>query len=300
MANSDEMDAFVRVVDNGSFAGAARELSLTPSAVSKTVTRLEQRLGAQLLMRTTRRLELTDEGETFLQRCRDILAAIESAEADISASSNTPRGLVRISSGAYIGRSQIAKLIPEFQARYPDVSVELRLSEQPVDLVAEHIDIAVRVGNLPDSTLIGRRLIDTRRVICASPDYLRKWGTPARPEDLLQHNCILVSDLPHLARWPFRSPEGIVRLRVTGNVMTDNADVMLDLAMVGHGIVRILDLRVRDALRDGHLVPLLTDLEAGETVPIWAVTPPERNRVPRVRAVMDFFIEKFEGLSRSG
>ena len=299
MVSSDEMQAFVRVVDNGSFAGAAKELLLTPSAVSKSVTRLERRLGTQLLTRTTRRLELTDEGETFLQRCRTILAAIEAAEAEASASSDRPRGQVRISSGASIGRSQIAPMIPQFQARFPEVSVDLRISEQIVDLVAEHIDLALRVGNLPDSSLVGRQLIQTRRVICASPTYLKKWGTPRRPEDLANHNCILVSDLPHLAQWPFQSAEGVVRFQVTGNVMTDNADLMLDFALAGHGIVRILDIRVREAIRNGRLVPLLTEMEAGEVVPVWAVMPPERNRVPRVRALLDFLIEWFDALSRS-
>lgn len=296
MHASDEMTAFVRVVDKGSFAEAAKELSLTPSAVSKTITRLEQRLGIQLLTRTTRRLALTNEGQTFLMRCREILAAIEAAEAEAALSGTTPRGHIRISSGAVLGRSQIAVMLPDFHARFPDITVDLRISEQTVDLMAENIDVALRGGELPDSSLIGRKLLDASRVICASPSYLAQHGTPERPEELVHHNCILFSHVPHLARWPFLTPEGERRVQVRGNVVTDSADVMVDLAIAGHGIIRMIDIRLMDAIRDQLLVPLLTEDHTSEAVPLWAVTPPERNRLPRVRAFLDFLVERFDNL----
>jgi DNA-binding transcriptional LysR family regulator len=296
MHASDEMTAFVQVVDKGSFAEAAKELSLTPSAVSKTITRLEQRLGIQLLTRTTRRLALTNEGQTFLIRCREILAAIEAAEAEAALSGTTPRGYIRISSGAVLGRSQIAAMLPDFHARFPDITVELRISEQTVDLMAENIDVALRGGELPDSSLIGRKLLDASRVICASPSYLAQHGTPERPEDLVHHNCILFSNVPHLARWPFFTPEGERRVQVRGNVVTDSADVMVDLAIAGHGIIRMIDIRLMEAIRDQLLVPLFTEVHTSEAVPLWAVTPPERNRLPRVRAFLDFLVERFDKL----
>lgn len=299
MTASDEMTAFVSVVDEGSFAGAARALSLTPSAVSKTVGRLEQRLGTRLLTRTTRRLSLTAEGETFLLRCREILASIEAAEAEAARSSDVPRGHIRVSAGAAVGRSLIVRMLPAFQAEFPEISIDLRISEDPVDLVTENIDLAVRVGEMPDSSLVARRLCATRRLICASPAYLERYGMPERPDDLRKHNCILISNIRHLARWPFHDGDGIAHVQVSGNVITDSADVMLDLALAGHGIVRMLDIRLGEAIRNGQLIPLLADIDASEAVPVWAVMPPGRNRLPRLRVFLDFLIERFGELARS-
>lgn len=299
MTASDEMATFVEVVEKGSFAGAAIELSLTPSAISKTISRLEQRLGTRLLTRTTRRLSLTDEGETFLLRCREILTAIEAAEAEAAQSSSVPRGQIRISAGAAVGRSLIVRMLPSFQAEFPDIRIDLRISEEPVDLVAENFDMAIRVGELPDSSLVARKLCDARRLICASPDYLERHGVPDRPDDLHKHNCILISNIQHLARWPFYTGDGIAQVQVSGNVVTDSADVMLDLAVAGHGIVRMLDIRLVEAIQEGQLVPLLSDVDASEAVPIWAVMPPERNRLPRLRTFLDFLIRHFDEFSNS-
>lgn len=296
MAASDEMAAFVRVVEKGSFAEAAKDMALTPSAISKTISRLEERIGTRLLTRTTRRLALTDEGRTYLQRCRDILAAIEAADAEASLSGTRPRGLIRISAGTVVGRLQLAHLLPAFHAAYPDITVDLRISEHLVDIVAENIDIALRAGNQPDSSLVARKLVDAHRVICASPAYLAAHGTPTRPADLLNHNCIATTNVRHLSFWPFRTVEGPTRIHVSGDTLTDNADVLLDLALAGQGIIRMLDIGVARAVQRGDLVPLLTDAHADDPVPIWALMPPSRNRLPRVRAFVDFLAERFADL----
>lgn len=292
MALPHDMAAFVQVVEKGSFAAAAKDLSLTPSAVSKIVTRLEQRLGIQLLTRTTRRLVLTEEGETYHLRCRDILAAIEAAESEVTSSGSHPRGHIRVNAGTAIGRHQLALLLPEFLAAHPDITIELGISDQQIDLVAENVDVALRAGPLADSGLVARRIADARRVICASPSYLEKRGTPTRPADLPNHNCILIAGLPHLARWAFYTRDGIDHIRVRGDLTTDNADVMVDLAIAGHGIIRMVDVHVARAVANGLLIPLLTKQHVVDPTPIWALTPPGRNRVPRVRAFLDFLIDR--------
>lgn len=282
------MQIFVSVVDRGSFALAARDFDLTPSAVSKIVTRLERHLGVQLLTRTTRRLALTSEGGTYLLRCREILAAIEAAESELTLSKERPRGRLCVSAGTAVGRHQIVQLLPEFLEQYPDITVDLRITDRRVDLVAENVDVAVRAGALTDSSLLARKVAVARRTICASPAYLAKYGTPKRPADLRTHNCITIAGFPHLRRWPFRAPDGIQRVEVSGNLTTDSADAMLDLAIAGHGVVRMVDIHLTDVIRQGLLVPLLSKQHVDEPTPIWAVSPPGRNQVPRVRVFLDF------------
>jgi DNA-binding transcriptional LysR family regulator len=289
------MNAFVRVVEKGSFAAAAQDLSLTPSAVSKIVTRVEQRLGVQLLTRTTRRIALTPEGETYFRRCRDILAAIEAAEAEVASSGTSLQGHIRVSASTSVGRYQIAPILPAFLGRHPGIAIELDATDRQIDLIVENVDVALRTGQLADSSLVARKISEARRIICASPAYLERRGTPAVPADLLEHNCLLVTNFAHLARWPFYTPEGLNRLAVSGDVTSDSSDVLLELALAGHGIIRTLEMLAADHVRRGRLVPLLTDVYVEEPTPIWAVTPPGRNRVPRVRAFLDFLVEQLGG-----
>ena len=288
---SDEMNAFVRVVEKGSFAAAAQDLLLTPSAVSKIVTRTEQRLGVQLLTRTTRRIALTAEGETYFRRCRDILAAIEAAEAEVASSGTSLQGLIRVNASTSVGRYQIAPIVPDFLGRHPGITVELDVTDRQVDLIAENVDVALRTGQLADSSLVARKVAEVRRLICASPGYLERHGTPAVPADLLKHNCLLVTNFAHLARWPFYTPEGINRMTVSGDVTSDSSDVLLELALAGHGIIRSLEMLAAGHVRSGRLVSLLAEVHVDEPTPVWAVTPPGRNRVPRVRAFLDFLVE---------
>jgi len=289
---SSDMNAFVRVVEKGSFAAAAQDLALTPSAVSKIVTRTEERLGTQLLTRTTRRIALTPEGETYFNRCRDILAAIEAAEAEVSSSGASLQGLIRISASTSIGRYQIARSLPGFLTLHPGIVIELDTTDRQVDLIAENVDIAIRSGTLADSSLVARKIAETQRVLCASPAYLERRGTPVVPADLINHNCLRVTNFAHLARWPFYTPEGINRLAVSGDVTSDSSDILQELALDGHGIIRTLDILAARHIRAGRLVPLLTDVHVAEPTPLWAVTPSGRNRVPRVRAFLDYLVER--------
>jgi DNA-binding transcriptional LysR family regulator len=291
-AASAEMNAFVRVAERGSFAAAAADLGLTPSALSKLVTRIEDRLGVRLLTRTTRKLSLTAEGELFVARSRDILASIEAAEAEVTAASERPRGHLRISVGTAVAKQILGPALPIFLDRYRDITVELHVSDRQVDLVAEQIDVAIRSGALGDSTLVARKVGEATRVICASPLYLEKHGTPRVPADLLRHNCLTLPG-PAWSQWPFHTHEGINRLAVSGTFTSDNADLLLDMAVAGLGVARLADFMVGRALRDGALVRLLVDSHVPESFPIHALTVPGRHRAPRIRAFVDFLAEEF-------
>jgi DNA-binding transcriptional LysR family regulator len=256
------------------------------------VTRIEDRLGVRLLTRTTRRLALTAEGELFVARSRDILASIEAAEAEVTAASRLPRGHLRISVGTAIAKQILGPALPVFLARYPDITVELHVSDRQIDLVAEQVDVAIRSGALGDSTLVARKIAEATRVICASPLYLEKNGPPLVPADLLQHNCLT---LPGFAwsQWPFHTHEGINRLAVSGTFTSDNADLLLDMAVAGLGIARLADFMVVRAVRQGTLVRLLQDSHLPESFPIHALTVPGRHRAPRIKAFIDFVAEQF-------
>ncbi|WP_284177952.1 LysR family transcriptional regulator [Rhabdaerophilum sp. SD176] len=288
----NDMAAFVRIVEEGSFAAAAPGLGLTPSALSKLVSRLEDRLRVRLLTRTTRRLALTAEGQTYLERAREILAAIEAVESDLSQAGRRPGGRVRVDAGTAIAKHQLAPLLPVFHARYPEISVDLSVTDRQIDPVAEHVDLVLRTGAMGDSSLQAVRLYDGHRRICASPDYLARNGVPRTPADLASHQCLLLSHQPHLARWPFHTPEGVNAMTIRAAITVDSADILLDLAIGGAGIVRLGNILVDRALADGRLVSLLEDVHAVEPFPVWAVMPPGRFRVHRVRVLLDFLKER--------
>ena len=295
-AASAEMNAFVRVAERGSFAAAATDLGLTPSALSKLVTRIEDRLGVRLLTRSTRKLALTAEGELFVARSRDILASIEAAEAEVTAASERPRGHLRVSVGTAVAKQILGPALPVFLDRYPDITIELHVSDRQADLVAEQIDVAIRSGALGDSTLVARKLSEATRVITASPLYLEKQGAPRVPADLLQHNCLTLPG-PAWSQWPFHTHEGINRLAVSGSFTSDNADLLFDMAVSGLGIARLADFMVARAVREGALVRLLEDSHVPESFPIHALTVPGRHRAPRIRAFVEFVAEQFGRLA---
>jgi DNA-binding transcriptional LysR family regulator len=296
--SSQDIAAFVRVVERGSFASAAEELGLTPSALSRTITRLEDRLGVRLLQRTTRRLALTSEGETLLARGRDILAAIAAASEEVAAGRSRPRGLVRLNTGTAFAKHRLAPVLPLFAEAYPEIRLELSINDRRVDIVAEQIDIAVRTGPPGDDSLIGRRIGGMQRVICASPSYIARHGRPKRPEDLLAHNCLLLTGFARLAEWPMQVDGRDLLLPVKGNVTCDSADLLLDMALAGVGIVRFGDFLAEAALAAGELVPLLEEWHIADPQPITALMPPGRNTIPRVRAVVDFLAAHCAGNTR--
>lgn len=288
----NEMASFVRVVEEGSFAAAAPGLGLTPSALSKLVSRLEDRLHVRLLTRTTRRLVLTPEGQVYLDRAREILAAIEAVESDLSRAGGRPSGRVRLDAGTAIAKHQLAPLLPEFRQLYPEISIDLSVTDRQIDPVAEHVDLVLRTGAMNDSSLQAVKLYDGHRRICASPAYLARHGRPEVPADLARHHCLLLSNQPHLARWPFHTPEGVNSITIRAGLTVDSADILLDLALGGAGIVRLGNILVDKALADGRLVSLLDHVHAVEPFPVWAVMPPGRFRVHRVRVLLDFLRER--------
>lgn len=287
-----DMAAFVRIVETGGFAAAARDLGLTPSAMSKQLARLEARLGVRLLTRTTRRIGLTPEGETYLARARDILSLIEAAEQDVTAGRGRPGGLLRVNTGTAFARHRLIPVLPAFFARYPAVTLDLAVTDRRVDLVAEQADVVLRTGPLGDSSLIARRIAEGRRVICAAPAYLERRGTPRTPEELLQHDCLVLRGLARLTAWPFRSDAGLRTLTVHGVATTDSAEALRDMALAGLGIIRVSSFVVARDVAEGRLVPLLEDLHVLEEVPVWAVMAPGRHRLPRVQAFVDFLASR--------
>ena len=293
MNRAAQMTAFVRAVETGGFSAAARDLGLSPSALSKLVTRLEDRLGARLLHRTTRRLQLTAEGEAFYARARPILAAMAEAEAEVTEAGVSARGLLRLHCGSAFGMHQLAPGIPRFQERHPEVEIDITISDQPLGAMESGVDLAIRIGPLDESSMVARRICNLERVICASPAYLLRHGTPRTPDDLQLHNCLSITSLPALRRWPFDTDDGIRVVHVTDNVAANNAETVLQLAVAGVGITRLTDVVVSDAIRSGALVPILADWHHVEPVPLYATYPSGRNLSPKVRAMVDFLVEEF-------
>lgn len=283
-----EMQALCRIAETGSFARAADDLGLTPSAMSKLVGRLESRLGIRLVTRTTRRLSLTSEGATYVDRARDILAAVEDAEHEVMAHAAEPSGLIRVNTGTAFGRHVLGPLVPEFLERHPKITLDLGIADRQVDLIAEQWDVAIRMGQLGDPSLVARKIGESSRAICASPAYLERHGRPQSPAELARHNCIVVSGFPYLRRWPFATPEGVNLQEVGGNLTTDSADVIVDMMLAGLGIGRLARLTVARHIAEGSLVEILTDQHRIDPFPIHAVMPPGGNRSPRVRAFIDF------------
>lgn len=283
-----EIAIFVRTVELGAFAAVAKETGFTSSGLSRMISRLEDRLGAKLLHRSTRRLALTAEGEAFLGHARKILSAVEAAEADVSKVMGRPRGHLRVSCGTAFAHHRLAPLLPLFQQRCPEVAVELAVSDRRVDLAAELTDVAIRVGALGDSDLIAIRIGTVRRVIAASPDYLAARGTPRNARDLEAHDCLLLTGFPQQAVWPFRENGARIGVAVRGSVSSDSADALLRAAIAGAGVVRFGDFLGADALASGALVPLLTDSHDDDPQPITALVAPGRQSIPRVRAFLDF------------
>jgi DNA-binding transcriptional LysR family regulator len=287
-----EMEAFVRAVELGGFSAAARQLKLTPSAISKLVTRLERNLRVRLLNRTTRRLLPTPEGELFLARCRRVLAELEDAETEVGRRRDRPRGKVRLHVGIGLATHRVVPALPRFLQRCPEVQVELIVEDRNVDLTREGIDISVRPGPPADTSVVARKLGDFERVLCASPQYLARHGTPRTPEELMQHSCIGLS-LPGRMQWPFQTAAGKRVLQIESALSANSNDCVLQLALMGRGIVHLNDFVVAEDLRRGKLVAILLEYHCADRVPMHALYPRDRHRLPRVAAMLDFLVESF-------
>jgi len=287
-----EMVVFSRIVAAGSLSAAARDLGLSPALVSRRLAALEARLGVRLVNRTTRSLHLTDEGASYHETCGRLLAEIEEANAAVSAGGQEPKGTLRVALPASFGNQYVAPLVPQFAARYPAVQLALSLSDRTVNLVEEGFDVAIRIAALADSSLAARKLAPNRRVVCASPAYLRRHDTPRNPGDLAQHNCLLAGDFA--SNWEYKGPDGKTgSVRVTGRYVCDNWEVLREWALAGLGVALKSTWDVRRHLEDGSLVSLFPGFSFDTDVAIYAVYPHRRHLPAKTRAFIEFLADSF-------
>ncbi|GGZ32698.1 LysR family transcriptional regulator [Asticcacaulis endophyticus] len=288
---SGEMEAFAAVVREQSLSGAARRLGLTPSAVSRTITRIETRLGVRLIVRTTRSITLTPEGEAYARGAARILADLTEVE-DAIADQGVPRGRLRVSAALAHGRLVIVPLLGEFSDRFPGILVDISLSDTLVDVLGGRADVAIRFGPLSDSPLTARRLGDTGRSIVASPEYLARRGTPLVPEDLRNHNCLNFDFARIEPGWPFRKNGHDYALGVSGTIEANNGETLVQLALQGVGIARVGNFHLADEITAGKLVVLLDDFNPQDREPIHAVFVGGSHMPARVRVFVDFLVER--------
>jgi DNA-binding transcriptional LysR family regulator len=283
-----EMEVFVRVVDLGGFTAAAREFRLTPSAVSKLISRLETRLNARLVNRTTRKLQLTAEGKMFYSRAVQVLADMEEAEREAAAGA-CPRGHLSVNCNIPFGMRHVLPTVPPFLAAHPDVTLDIVLSDTVVDLIQERADVAIRVGPLRDSALVARKLGTSRMVVVASPAYLARHGTPSSPEDLAGHRSIGWTFVRTIGGWPFRTGKGIETVLPPPAARASDGEAVRQLALGGVGLARLALFHIGPDIEAGTLVPVLEDLNPGDREDIHAVYLGKGGPLPaRVRAFIDF------------
>ena len=287
-----EMQAFSAVVDAGSFVKAADTLGLPKAAMSRYVGDLEKRLGVRLLHRTTRRLSLTEEGQVFYERSKELLAGVSEAEAEISSRSGTATGLLRINAPVTFGILHLAPLWGQFRTRYPMVSLDVTLADRVVDLVEEGYDLAIRIALLPSSTLISKRLASTRMVLCASPQYLQAHGTPQHPSELARHAAISYSYWSTRDEWHFEGPQGHVSVRTDPCLHTNNGDTCRAAALAHQGVILQPTFLVGRDLAAGTLIELMPDFRSIE-MGIYAVYPTRQHVSPKVRVLIDFLAQHF-------
>lgn len=296
MDKYQEMRVFAAVVDAGSFVAGGEALGLSKAAVSRHVSELEQRLGVRLMHRTTRKLSLTPEGEVFLARCRDILSSIDAAEAEVSTHTVKASGLLKLSVPVSFGIRHLAPLWSEFLEAHPEVTLDVQLADRVVDLVDEGFDLAVRIARLPDSSLVSRRLASTRLVLCASPDYLVRRGTPQHPSELGDHDVVGYSLLAMGDQWQFLGPEGPVTIKVRPRMWSNNGDSCIAATLRGAGIQLQPTFLIHNQLASGELVELLPQFRSAE-LGIYVIYPTRKFVLPKVRAMVDFLSARFAQVS---
>ncbi|MBW6420821.1 LysR family transcriptional regulator [Rhizobium sp. XQZ8] len=286
MDRSGEMEVFVRVVHEGGFSAAARSLDITPSAVSKLIGRLETRLGARLLMRTTRALALTEEGQAYHHAALRILQDL--ADAEEAASGGAIRGRLRVNTTIPFGTMFVAPAMPQFLKGNPSLIVDLSFTDGIVDLVAEKTDVAIRMGDLPDSGLVARKLGQSRRVVCAAPSYIERHGPPETPADLQHHDCLTFNFRRSRPSWPFLLDRRDHQQPVAGSLIVNNGETMKQMVLAGTGIARLGLFHVADDLEAGRLVPLLEEFNPNDLELIHAIYVGGGPLPQKARAFIDF------------
>ena len=284
------MRVFAAVVDAGSFVGASDAIGMSKPAVSRHIQDLEARLGVRLLQRTTRKLSLTEEGMVFHARCKELLADVEQAEAEITSRTGEAFGLLKVNVPVSFGILHLAPLWAQFMARNPKVLLDVTLSDRVVDLVEEGFDMAVRIARLPSSSLISRKIASTRMVVCASPAYLDAHGTPAHPRELADHAVLAYSLFSAGERWEFEGPQGTVAVKVRPRMVTNSGDTCRAAALDHQGIILQPSFLVGDDLKSGALVRLLPQY-LSMALGVYAVYPTRKHLAPRVRLLIDYLVE---------
>lgn len=287
--NWEGINEFVAVYESESFTQASRQLDCSTAQVSRQVSQLEKRLGSKLFYRTTRKVSATEAGQIFYQHCRQILDALDNAERTLTDLQASPRGKLKITAPVAYGESHIVPLLNNFMLRHPDLELQCHLTNQTLDLVTEGYDLAIRLGRLGDSSMIARRLSRRRLYVCASPDYLARYGEPHTLSELNHHSCLQGT----LDYWRFRSQGQERNLRIHGRIRCNSGHALLDAALKGLGIVQLPDYYVDEALNKGQLISLLNPFQ-GEDEGIWALYPQNRLLSPKVRLLVDYLIDSLE------
>ncbi|MBR7943537.1 LysR substrate-binding domain-containing protein [Burkholderia cenocepacia] len=296
-----DLGFFSTLAASGSLSAAARELGLTAAAVSKRLTQMERRAGVTLVNRTTRRMMLTPEGDVYLEYARRILDQMDELGELLGSAKQRPKGLLRVNATLGFGRSHVGPAISRFVARYPEVSVQLQLSVMPPPLTDDVFDVCIRFGEPPDTRVVARRLAPNRRLLCAAPAYLARYGTPGTPHDLTRHNCIGIRQGDEgYGVWRLTSGRGAARhteaVRINGNLTTNDGEIAVKWALDGHGILMRAEWDLRDYLADGRLVVVLPDHET-PSADIYAVYAQRHQMSTRIRAFVDFLAEELGRLT---
>ncbi len=288
--NIEHLKLFTRVAVLENISQAGKELGLSPAVSSSHINKLESDLGTRLIHRTTRKVSLSEEGEAFLPHAMGILESIEAGKASIGAGSISPKGKLRITAPASFGRMHIIPALDEFLSKYPDLDVEMHLSDSIVDLVEGGYDVAIRDASMNDSSMIARKLASDNRVICASQEYISKFGRPEKPEDLKKHRCV---NLMGLESWIFETPKGQKTIKTNNRFRTDNGEAARDAAIQGLGITLTSTWCSYEQLKSGELQQVLSDYPLVSNVDLWAVYPSSRLLAPKVRVFIDYLVECF-------
>ncbi|MEO8488685.1 LysR family transcriptional regulator [Pseudomonas sp.] len=286
----EDMRLFCQVMESGSFTAAAEQLGLSKQFVSRRLIQLEDRLGVRLLNRSTRRLDVTPLGQSYYESALRLLSEVEQVEQGIAGQNSEPRGTIRLSAPLSFAMAHLGCLLPAFLQRHPHVSVEVDLSDRPVDLIGEGYDLVLRIGTLEDSTLIARRIASVQRVYCASPEYLALRGTPRQPEDLADHDCLPYGH-GRQVQWRFLTKGKQQSVNVSGRMRVNNGELLRDTAIAGLGVTYLPTFIVAEALKDGRLVTVLEDF-APEALTLSAVYPQHRQSSRPVQALVEFLRER--------
>ncbi|MDG3088575.1 LysR substrate-binding domain-containing protein [Vibrio hannami] len=287
MANWEGVTEFVAVADTQSFTKAAKKLKTSVAQISRRVAMLEERLAVKLLLRTTRKVSVTEAGQIYYLHCRSLVEGLETAELAVTQMQSTPKGLLKVTAPVAYGESHIAPLLNDFLELYPQVDLDLNLTNQTIDLIESGMDIAIRLGRLKDSSLIAKRLASRQLFVCATQDYLEKYGIPYTLSELENHNCLVGSS----QHWRFRENKTEKSVKVTGRIHCNSGFALLNAATRGLGLVQLPEYYVQEALDSGKLIEVLSDYR-DEKEGIWALYPHNRNLSPKARLLVDFLAEK--------